>query len=186
MGHLQHVRTRMQHVHHDFQHKKRNDYIMNTNDYNMSRILLQHRYTTTATLKKLQKQEEVGPSRPAWGSGGRPTSSDALHLNAALAMGERRPAAGELRSPRRHPGVRPPGEVRPPSSWDAAARREAPPCQPGQQLRRLSWKEQHPRTLAVEEQRSHAASTYDSVRSVQSSAREPPPHHRRGQSSPPR
>jgi hypothetical protein len=110
---LQHVRTRMQHMHHDFQHKKRNDYIMNTNHYNMSKILLQHRYTTTATLKNSKKHEEAGPSRPAWGSGGRPASSDALHLTAALAMGERRPAAGELRSPRRHPGVRPPGEVRP-------------------------------------------------------------------------
>jgi hypothetical protein len=186
MGHLQHVRTRMQHVHHDFQHKKRNDYIMNTNDYNMSRILLQHRYTTTATLKKLQKGGGGRSFATSVGKGGRPASSDALHLNAALAMGEWRPAAGELRSPRHRPGVRPPGEVRPPSPWDAAARREAPPSQPGQQLRRLSWKEQHPRTLAVEGQRSHAASTYDSVRSVQSSARELPPHHRRGQSSPPR
>jgi hypothetical protein len=180
---LQHVRTRMQHMHHDFQHKKRNDYIMNTNHYNMSKILLQHRYTTTATLKNSKKQEEAGPSRPAWGSDGRPASSDALHLIAALAMGERRPAAPQ---PSRGPGVRPPGEVRPLSAWDAAARREAPPRQLGQQLRRLVWKEQHPRTLAVEEQRSHAASTYDSVRSVQSSAREPPPHHQRGQSSPAR
>jgi hypothetical protein len=69
-------RTQMQHVCNDLQTKTRNDYILKTNDCNTSRTLLQHYYTTIATLKKSQnmrwelstraacpRRQEI-PSRP--------------------------------------------------------------------------------------------------------------------------
>jgi hypothetical protein len=111
----------------------------------MSRILLQLRYTTTATLKKLQKAgggrsfaTSMGKCWPA-GELGCPSPDCGLGHGGAAARCWRAP------QPTPPPWGAASGGGPPPSAWDAAARQEAPPHQPGQQLRRLSWKEQHPR-----------------------------------------
>jgi antitoxin (DNA-binding transcriptional repressor) of toxin-antitoxin stability system len=89
MGHLQHVKNTDATCAQRFAIKSRNDYIMKTNDCNMSRKLLQHQYTTMATSKKQCKEGE----EPALVAGG------------AIIVGAPTRPAAEL-VPRRRPETR--------------------------------------------------------------------------------